>query len=112
MMVQGDVLNLMGLEDEALQAYVKAADHAKLYLEPLKKIVEFFKEKNNFDSQLKYLEKLDRLSPLNVERKIAIGEIHLVQGRAGTGGRIFSRSHQGFHDAGQGHGGHHQAGRS
>lgn len=81
LMIQGDVLNRMGLEDEALQAYVKAADHARLYLEPLKKIVEFFKEKNNLDSQLQYLKKLDRLSPLSVERKIAIGEIHLVQGR-------------------------------
>jgi tetratricopeptide (TPR) repeat protein len=30
---------------------------------------------------LKYLEKLERLSPLNVERKVEIGKIHLNQGR-------------------------------
>lgn len=81
LMIMGDALNRTGREDEALQAYMTAAEHAKMYLEPLKKLVVFFKEKQDHESQLKYLKKLERLSPLNVERKIEIGEIHLNQGR-------------------------------
>jgi tetratricopeptide (TPR) repeat protein len=82
LMIKGDALKCMGRNEAALQAYMQAADHAQLYLEPLKKIVAFFKETNDIDSQLQYLEKLERLSPLNVERKVEIGGIHLHQGRS------------------------------
>lgn len=81
LMIMGDALKYMGRDDEALNSYMTAAENAKMYLEPLKKIVQFFKEKRDNDSQLKFLEKLERLSPLNVERKVEIGEIHLNQGR-------------------------------
>jgi len=92
LMIQGDALNRMGREHEALQAYMQAADHAQMYLEPLKKIVAFFKEKKNIDSQLKYLEKLERLSPLNVERKIEMGEIHLHQGQSEQAEKYFQEA--------------------
>jgi hypothetical protein len=42
-MIMGDALNKIGREDEALQAYLTAAKNAKMYLEPLQKLVVFFK---------------------------------------------------------------------
>lgn len=92
LMIQGDALNRMGSDDEALQAYMNAADHAKMYLEPLKKIVDFFREKQNHEARLEYLEKLERLSPLNVERKVEIGEIHLNQGQAERADHYFQEA--------------------
>ena len=82
LMIQGDAFLRLGRDDEALQSYLHAAQEAKMYLEPLKKIVEYFREKSNIDSQLEYLEKLERLSPMNMDRKIEIGELHLEQGNA------------------------------
>ncbi len=80
LMIQGDAFLRMGRDAESLQAYLHAAQQAKMYLEPLKKIVEYFREKNDIQAQLEYLEKLERLSPMNMDRKIEIGELHLEQG--------------------------------
>lgn len=92
LMIMGDALNQMGRENEALRAYLAAADHARLYLEPIKRIVEYFKDKNDKKSQLEYLEKLESLSPLNVERKIEIGEIHMSQGRSQEAEKYFQEA--------------------
>lgn len=91
-MILGDALSKMGGEDDALQAYLSATKYARLYLEPLKKIVAFFKEKQDVENQLKYLEKLERLSPLNVERKVEIGEIYASQGRFEIAERYFQEA--------------------
>jgi len=80
LMIQGDAQLRLGFDDEALQAYLQAAEHAKMYLDPLKKIVAFFKEKKDLEAQLDYMKKLERLSPMNMDRKIEIGELHLEQG--------------------------------
>lgn len=92
LMIRGDALNRMGCDDEALQSYLAAADHAKIYLEPLKKIVDFFKEKKDLEASLKYLEQLERLSPLNVERKVEIGGIHLSQGHTEQADKYFQEA--------------------
>ncbi len=92
LMIKGDALNRLGQDEAALQAYMSAVEHAKMYLEPLKKIVEFFKEKKNPEQQLKYLEKLDKLSPLNVERKVEIGEVHLAQGANEEADKFFQEA--------------------
>ena len=46
---------------------------ARLFLDPLKKIAELHHEEGNTTEELKFLERLDKLSPLNVERKVDIG---------------------------------------
>ncbi|HDQ40224.1 MAG TPA: tetratricopeptide repeat protein [Desulfonatronum sp.] len=89
LMILGDALGRTEQGDEALQAYLSAASHAKLYLEPLKKIADYYKERKDLELQLKYLEKLDQLSPLNVERKVEIGQIHIQQGRTDEAERYF-----------------------
>lgn len=80
LMIQGDAYLRLGRDDEALQSYLQAAQYAKMYLDPLKKIVSYFREKEDVQAQLEYLEKLERLSPMNMDRKIEIGELHLQQG--------------------------------
>lgn len=80
LMLQGDAHLHLGRDDQALEAYLQAAHHANMYLEPLKKIVEYFRKKHDVQGQLAYLEKLERLSPMNMDRKIEIGELYLQQG--------------------------------
>lgn len=76
----GDSLKLSGRAKEALSAYQLAAKNAHLYLEPIKRIAQLHKETGNVREETKCLEKLDRISPLNVERKIAIGENYMTLG--------------------------------
>ncbi|GAB6057756.1 tetratricopeptide repeat protein [Desulfonatronum parangueonense] len=92
LMIQGDAYLRMGRDEEALQSYLEAAEYAKMYLEPLKKIVEFFRQKQDVSSQLAYLEKLERLSPMNMDRKIEIGELHLDQGNLDTAQDYFQEA--------------------
>jgi len=80
LMIQGDAHLRLGRDDEALGCYLQAAKHAKMYLEPLKKIVDYFREKEDVQAQLEYLEKLEKLSPMNMDRKIEIGDLHLQLG--------------------------------
>lgn len=92
LMIQGDAYLRMGRDNEALQAYLQAAQHAKMYLEPLKKIVDYFREKNDVEAQLEYLGKLERLSPMNMDRKIEIGELHLDQGNTDEADAYFQEA--------------------
>jgi len=80
LMVRGDALKAKGEAADAEAAYLEAHKGASLYLEPLKKLADLYKDEGDADKQLNYLKKLDRLSPLNVERKISIGELHLESG--------------------------------
>ncbi len=80
LLLLGDALKGMGRKQEALAAYTQAEKHAKLFLEPLKKIAELHKEEGNVEEELKFLEKLDRLSPLNVDRKVDIGNGYMRMG--------------------------------
>ena len=63
----------MGKRDEALLAYSKAEKGAKLFLEPLKKIADLYHDEGNYTEELRILQRLDKLSPLNVDRKMRIG---------------------------------------
>jgi len=80
LMIMGDALKGLGKRDDALKLYLKAEHNADMYLEPLKKIVEFYKEDGDQTNALKYLVKIDELSPLHVGRKKEIGEIFFMQG--------------------------------
>ena len=73
LLLMGDALRALGKKDEALRAYTQAEKGARLFLDPLKKIAELHHEEGNTTEELKFLERLDKLSPLNVERKVDIG---------------------------------------
>ncbi len=76
LMLLGDALSGMGRRDEALKAYLKAHEQSKVFMEPIKKLAEFYKD-NDDTEYLRYLKKLDSISPLNTERKCEIGRVYL-----------------------------------
>lgn len=76
----GDVALKRGEYEAAEKQYLAAAKAERLYIEPLKKLVELCRESGDTEKQLAYLTKLDTLSPLNFERKAAIGEAYLALG--------------------------------
>jgi tetratricopeptide (TPR) repeat protein len=76
----GDSQRLMGQMDKARASYEEASRHGKLYLEPYRKLAELHKETGDVRTETGYLEKLDQLSPLNLERKVNIGVNYLSLG--------------------------------
>ena len=91
-MVRGDVYRAMGSREEAISEYLKAHKSSHLYLEPLKKLAEFYGEIGDREDQLSYLIKLDRLSPLNVERKVEIGSLQLEKGETVEGRKFLDEA--------------------
>jgi len=85
LMIKGDIYKKMGEVEKAKECYLKAHNDWKLYLEPLKRLVEISKETGDKKSLLNYLKKLDKLSPLNVERKVEIGTVSLELGNREEG---------------------------
>ncbi|MHC1788936.1 tetratricopeptide repeat protein [Solidesulfovibrio sp.] len=80
LLLMGDALRAMGKKEEALRAYTQAEKGARLFLDPLKKIAELHREEGNTVEELKFLERLDKLSPLNVDRKVDIGTGYIKLG--------------------------------
>lgn len=76
LMLLGDALSGLGRRDEALKSYTRAHEQSKVFMEPIKKLAEFYKDSDNGE-YLHYLKKLDSISPLNTERKCEIGRVHL-----------------------------------
>lgn len=91
-MIQGDAYRALGKPEKAAKAYLSASESASMYLEPLKKLAELYKDQGNMEEQLSYLEKLDHLSPLNVERKIDMGDIHMKKGDRETAEQYFGEA--------------------
>lgn len=80
-MLLGDALAAMEQTDKALKAYEQASESARMYIEPLKRLAKFHRQQGNKADALEFLERLDELSPLNVARKIDMGELYLELGR-------------------------------
>ncbi len=80
LMILGDAELALGNADAARTAYQEASDSASLYLEPLRKLALLAEKTGDWEECLRYLEQLDRLSPLNSDRKISMGEINLNLG--------------------------------
>ncbi len=85
----GDAFRGLGKKDQALAAYTKASKSAKLYLEPLKRIALVHKETGNLQEEQKSLEQLDKLSPLNIERKVSMGANFLQLGQEEKAKQVF-----------------------
>ena len=92
MVVLGDAKKGLAKRREALGAYVKAERNSENYLEPLQKIAQIHLEDGNADDALKYLVKLDRLSPLNRRRKMKIAEMHFEKGDPGQAEQYFDNA--------------------
>ncbi|EHJ46517.1 Tetratricopeptide TPR_1 repeat-containing protein [Solidesulfovibrio carbinoliphilus subsp. oakridgensis] len=80
LLLMGDALRGMGKREEALRAYTQAEKGARLFLDPLKKIASLHHEEGNTAEEIKFLERLDKLSPLNVDRKVDIGTGYIKLG--------------------------------
>ncbi|QJB57320.1 tetratricopeptide repeat protein [Pseudodesulfovibrio sp. zrk46] len=92
MVVYGDAKKGLAKRQEALHAYEKAERNSKNFLEPLQRIVMMHAEDDNKPEALKYLTKLDRLSPLNCNRKIKIAELYFDQGDSLTAEKYFDNA--------------------
>ncbi len=80
-MLLGDALAAQRENEEALAAYEAAAAASNLYLAPLKRLASHHRKNGDTERCLDYLQRLDHLSPLNVARKLDMGEICLTLGR-------------------------------
>lgn len=89
LLLLGDSYKGQGKMEEALRVYLEASRNGKLFLDPIKKLAELHKVTGNIREETKYLEKLDRLSPLNVERKISIGDNYMALGEQDKAVGIF-----------------------
>ena len=88
----GDIFRAMQQYDKACEAYENASRTSSMYLEPLRKLAEVYADTGNTAKQLACLERLDELSPLNVERKLTIGELYLQLNRPENAKKIFDQA--------------------
>lgn len=79
-MLMGDAYQGLEQVTDMVEAYEQASFMDELYLEPLIKLAAFFHEQGDKNREVHYLEKLDALSPLNVDRKMEIAKLHLQMG--------------------------------
>ena len=77
--MRGDAFMGIGKPDNAVQAYMAAHEANPIFMAPLIKLAEAFREMED-ERALAYLKQLDDISPLNPERKIDIAEEHLRKG--------------------------------
>ena len=92
LLLMGDIFRAMKEYDKAADAYTKASGASALYLEPLLKLAELYAEKGELWKQIEYLEKMDEVSPLNLDRKIQIGELLLKLNRTDKARRMFDQA--------------------
>lgn len=92
LLIIGDIFRGMKQWDKACEAYETASRSSDMYLEPLRKLTEVYEEMGNSAKRLEYLERLDALSPLNVERKLTMGEIYLQLGKNDDAKKSFTQA--------------------
>lgn len=92
LMVLGDAELALGNAAAAKKAYREASDNADLYLEPLRRLANLAEQTGALEECLEYLEKLNRLSPLNSERKVDMGKINLDLGHEEQAQRLFEEA--------------------
>jgi tetratricopeptide (TPR) repeat protein len=84
--LMGEVFREKGDHKQARKCYRKAHSLSPDYLEPLHGLVEIAQ---NEDEKLDYLEKLDKISPMNSSRKIEIGKMYASRGKVDQAEKYF-----------------------
>ena len=77
LMLKGDIYLRRKDFNKSETFYVKAVLYTKLYLDPLKRLVNFYDITGNVKRKIVYLTKLDNMSPLNRERKLLLANSYL-----------------------------------
>ncbi|MDR2123948.1 MAG: tetratricopeptide repeat protein [Desulfovibrio sp.] len=90
--VMGDALRISGDKNTAKLAYERACKYSGDYLEPLQRLVDLAKETDQKEMQLDYLKRLDALSPLNAQRKVEIGQLHIALGNTDAATQVFDNA--------------------
>ncbi len=91
-LLMGDVALKRGEYAASEKHYLAAVKAEKLYIEPLKRLVELCRESGDLDKRLAYMSRLDTLSPLNFERKVEIGGMYLAKGETDKAKTIFEEA--------------------
>jgi tetratricopeptide (TPR) repeat protein len=92
LMIRGDAHYGLGNKDKAVASYREAHESAQMYLEPLKRLAGFYRQEGDRQKQIECLVKLDKLSPMNVRRKLELGQLHLDSGNAQEAERFFDEA--------------------
>lgn len=87
--VLGDALRLSADNAKAQWAYERACKYSGDYLEPLQRLADMARDAGNQEAQLEYLKRLDAISPLNTQRKVEIGELHVSLGNTEMAAQVF-----------------------
>ena len=90
--VLGDALRIAGDIEKAKAAYERACKYSGDYLEPLQRMADLAKETGQKELQLEYLKRLDAVSPLNAQRKVEIGELHIALGNTEAATQLFDNA--------------------
>lgn len=92
LLLMGDIFRAMKEYNKAADAYAKASAGSSLFLEPLRKLADLYAETGNALKQIEYLEKMDEVSPLNLDRKIQIGELFLKLNQGEKARKMFDKA--------------------
>ena len=87
-LIMGDVLRAKGRGDLA-RDYYETASSTDVYLTPLGRLAQLHGEAGSRDRQLACLDRMNSLSPLNLHRKLDMGELHLAMGNDEEAQRLF-----------------------
>lgn len=77
---------------EAERCYLRAKQGSRLNLKPLQKLVDLYASTDNIRDMLRYLVVMDKISPLNHQRKIQIGEQYSKVGEDRRAALYFSEA--------------------
>lgn len=97
LMLRGEVFAKNGDLDKAIDSFERARVSSPQYIEPLKKLAEVNKDVDT-EQHLEYLLQLDKLSPLNSDRKCEIGKCYIKKNDLGTGKHYLEQAIKCSHD--------------
>lgn len=92
LLLMGDIFKAMEEYDKAADAYAKAAGVSSMFLDPLRKLAALHAEKGDAARELECLERMDAISPLDLERKLRIGELNLRLNQTDRARKVFGEA--------------------